>query len=304
MKIIIIGPGSMGILFGGYFAKNGHDVTFIDHNKERAKNLKNKGIIVENINSKQSINIKITDNPEEIKNPELILICVKAYSTISACNSIKQIAANSQTLILTLQNGIGNIENLSNVFDKNQIIGGVTSEGANTLKEGHIIHAGAGETFIGEINGEKTERIGKIVRIFNNCGFKTFITDKIQSHIWSKLVINAAINPLAAIFNVKNGELFKSELMSIVKLITEEAENVIRAKEIETIYPDVFLRVKEVCEKTKENINSMLQDIRNNKKTEVDFINGTIVNEGKKLEIPTPINESLLNIIHALERAV
>jgi 2-dehydropantoate 2-reductase len=298
MRIGILGPGAIGLLFGGKFSKT-NDVIFIDYKKERVEKIKKYGIVIEEENEKISIPIDITEDVKEMKKVDIIMICVKSYSTEDAIKRIRNVI-DDNTIILTLQNGLGNIETIAKYVKSDQIIVGVTSEGANRIDDNYVIHSGKGKTFIGEMNSKVTERIKSIKEIFAKNGFETYYTDKIESYLWHKLIINTGINALATIFNIKNGELLRPEILSYVKLVINESEKVAKAKGIKLISTNYFDEVKEVCKNTYENINSMLQDIRNGKKTEIDYINGAIVKEGKKIGIPTPVNEALVNLINSL----
>jgi 2-dehydropantoate 2-reductase len=204
-------------------------------------------------------------------------------------------------LILTLQNGIGNIEILEEIFGKDRVLGGVTAEGATVLGWGKIRHAGRGLTLIGPMGtpGGPAERL---INAFNQAGFKASSADNVQELIWGKLIINVGINALTAITGLKNGRLPEFEgTRSIMEDAVREALAVAGAKEIELPYPDPLNRVLEVCRDTAGNIASMLQDVLNRKTTEVDFINGAIVREGEALGIATPVNRTLLSIVRTLQ---
>ena len=161
--------------------------------------------------------------------------------------------------------------------------------------------AGQGETIIGP-GGDLNSPAEKLVSAFNQAGFKTRSADNVNDLIWGKLIINVGINALTAITRLKNGRL--PELRG-TRLIMEEAVKeavaVARAKDIQLPYPDPLGRVIEVCQATAGNIASMLQDVINEKETEVDFINGAIVREGKAMGIPTPINLTLTSLVQAIQ---
>jgi 2-dehydropantoate 2-reductase len=204
-------------------------------------------------------------------------------------------------MVVTLQNGLGNVEILKQVFGKDRILGGVTSEGATLLGPGNIRHAGQGETIIGP-GGDPDGPAEKLVSAFNQAGFKTKSVDSVNDLIWGKLIINVGINALTAITRLKNGRLPETRgTRLIMEEAVKEALAVAEAKNIQLPYPDPLSRIMEVCEATAANIASMLQDVLKERETEVDAINGAIVREGEALGIPTPVNRTLTALVHAIQ---
>lgn len=232
--------------------------------------------------------------------PDLVLICVKSYKTKEACQTIKP-RLTPETVVVSLQNGVGNIEILEEIFGRERVLGGVTAEGATLLGIGMIRHAGQGETIIGP-KGSPHSPVKKIIDAFNRAGFKTRSVDNVSDLIWGKLIINVGINALTAITRLKNGRLPQ---LSGTRLIMEEAIKeavaVVAAKNIQLPYPDPLGRVMEVCEATAGNMASMLQDVLKERMTEIDFINGAIVREGRSRGIPTPVNLTLTSLVQTIQ---
>jgi len=308
MKIGIVGAGAMGGLFGGMLTRAGQDVWLIDNHKERAEKINREGLVIEASKAlearapkKEVIRIKVTTEPREAGCCDLVILFVKAYDTEEATRNSLPLS-RSKTVWLTLQNGLGNIEKISKIVGETAVIGGITYQGATVLEMGRIRHAGYGKTVIGEIGGKKSERIEYVSDIFNRAGIDTEISDNIEGVLWSKLLINAAINPLTAITRVRNGQLLDSPVLrETMKLIVEEATQVPLKKGIELPYPEVFETVEESCYASRDNISSMLQDILKKRRTEIDFINGAIVSEAEKVGIPTPLNRAVWNLVKFLE---
>lgn len=152
MKIVIVGPGAMGCLFAAYLSKSKEDIWLLDKNKERAAKLDQNGVSIEGISGKWSANVKSTADPKEIGTADLVIIATKSYDTKSAIRHVKPIIGE-KTGVLTLQNGIGNIEIISEVVGPDNVIAGTTNLGATLISDTHIRHAGLGETIIGKIDG-------------------------------------------------------------------------------------------------------------------------------------------------------
>ena len=301
MTFLIVGPGAMGCLFAAYLVKAGNEVQLLDYRPERAESINKNGIRVEGITGNFTVKVSaITINPTET--PDVVLICVKAFQTRMVAKKIKS-WLGPDTMIITLQNGLGNFEVLQEILPPEKILGGITSEGATLLGNGHIKHAGHGETVIGPVKSAGNQ-VAQIVKSFNVAGFDTKSSENVQNLIWGKLIINAGINALTAITRLKNGMLPQLEgTRKIMKEVVNEAINVAQAKGIQLPYPDPLKRVNEVCQATSDNIASMLQDILKHRITEVDFINGAIVREGQTLGIATNVNHTLTCMVQALHES-
>ncbi|MCM8790059.1 MAG: 2-dehydropantoate 2-reductase [Candidatus Omnitrophica bacterium] len=301
MKIVIVGPGAIGCLLAGYLSKSKEELWILDKNEERAARINQQGITVEGISGNWQSKVKVTQNPKEIGEAHIVIICVKSYDTKEAITSAKPLIADN-TAVLTLQNGIGNIEILSEVVGQDKVIGGVTNQGVTLISEGIVRHAGKGETIIGRFDGKITSQLKDIRELLNKVGFDTKISKDIKCLLWSKLIINVGINALTAITRLKNGKLVEFEgTRKILRDAVTEAVKVAKRKRIKLIYDDPLAKVEAVCEATANNISSMLQDVLKKKHTEIAFINGVIVRLGQELGIPVPVNSVLTDLVKTIE---
>ena len=302
MKIAVVGPGAMGCLVSAYLKnRTKEDVWLYDKSPERAGHIRNNSVKVETPNNTFQAKLNVTAEPKEVGICDLVMICVKSYSTEDACKDIKEIVGEN-TYVMTLQNGIGNVQILNDYFGPDKVIAGITNHGATRLGLGHVRHAGRGDTIIGKADGRLSGTLKERSGILIKAGFETKISKDIDSVIWSKLIINVGINALTAITRLNNGRLIEyEESRSLLRSAVQEATKIIKRKRIKLAYDDPIQKVESVCKGTAQNISSMLQDVLNKKRTEIDFINGAIVRQGKALGIPTPVNEVLTNIVKTIE---
>lgn len=301
MKIVIVGPGAMGNLFAAFFSKIKEDVWLLDKNKERAEKINTQGLFIEGLSGKWQVKPKASCDVQKIGTCDLIIIATKAYDTKSAIQQAKPIIKEN-THVLTLQNGIGNIEIISELVGPDNVIGGITNIGANLVDENHIKHAGCGETIIGKIDGSMPVELRVIRELFNKAKLEIKFSRDIKSILWSKLIINTGINALTAITGLCNGKLLEYEgTRRILRDSVTEAVRIVKRKRIKLIYDDPLAKVEAVAESTSTNISSMLQDILRKKRTEIDFINGVIVRLGQELNIPTPVNSLLTDLVKTIE---
>jgi 2-dehydropantoate 2-reductase len=301
MRIVVVGPGAIGCLIAAFLSKSKEEIWLLDKYKERAETIDQKGIAIEGISGNWQAQVKATAEVKDIGQADLIIICVKSYNTKEAISSAEA-AIGDNTRILTLQNGIGNIEIVSELAGADKVIGGVTNLGATYLDTGKIRHAGNGETVIGRIDGKIPVEMRAIREIFNKVGLVTRISRDIKGLLWSKLIINVGINALTAITRLNNGRLTEFEgTRRILMKAVSEALKIAKRKRIRLIYDDPLAKVEAVCEATATNVSSMLQDVLKKKRTEIDFINGVIVRQGQELGIAVPTNAMLVDLVKTIE---
>lgn len=304
MKIVIVGPGALGCLVAASFkARTKEEIWLFDYSAERAKKIAGDGIKVEGIGGPLNVKVNVTSDPKDIGVADLIIFCVKSYSTEDASRLIKDMVGED-TSVLTLQNGIGNVQILNDHFGADKVVAGITNHGATLLGTSHVRHAGRGDTIIGKSGGKLSGALRNIANLLSKAGFETKVSKDIDSVIWSKLVINVGINAVTAITRLNNGRLVEHEWAKVLlRGAVGEAVKVVRRKRIKIAYDDPIQKVESVCRATATNVSSMLQDILNRKRTEIDFINGAIVRQGKASGIPTPVNETLSSLVNLIENS-
>jgi len=308
MKIGIVGPGAMGCLLAGKIALTGNEVILLDIIPERVEIINHQGLIIEGIQGTFQVKVPDTLNPADLLPAELILICVKAYDTEIVAKVLQDIG--SEAYILTLQNGVGNVETLGEYLPKEKIIGGITSHGATDLGSGQVRHAGQGDTFIGygfsRGDGDPVQdpQLNKIKSLLTEAGIVTQLVPKVEELIWSKLLINVGINALTALTHLPNGKLLDFPgTKEILDEAVQEGIRIGKKKGIEFIFADPSAQVEKVCRLTSANVSSMLQDILKKKRTEIDFINGVIMREGQRFGIPVPVNSLLTRLVKTIEES-
>lgn len=304
MKIAIVGAGAMGCLYGAMLStvpKN--QVYLLDVWKDHVDTINAQGLMMEEQENFTNYNSIIASSDAESVGPcDIVIVFVKSTLTSLAVKSNLAVFG-SNTIILTLQNGLGNANLIREAVGNNNVIVGTTAHGANMLGPGKVRHAGSGKTIIGEIDGNLSSRIEKVYLVFKEAGIDTDISYNVLGLVWDKLLVNVGINALTGITQLNNGDLLKyQEIEEILEAAVKEAMDVAIAKEIKLCYVDSVAHTKEVCAATAANKSSMLQDVINHKLTEIDMINGAIVREGKIMRIDTPVNMVLTNLIKFIQK--
>jgi 2-dehydropantoate 2-reductase len=225
------------------------------------------------------------------------LLLVKSHQTERAAAWTAQVLA-SDGLAVTLQNGLDNGPKLAAAVGEARAAVGVTFEGVTLLGPAEVRHAGRGPTLIGS---DPENRAAAFVDLLQRAGFAAQAVSEIAGILWGKAVVNAAINPLTALWRVPNGELLATgDRQALLTVLAEEAAAVARGAGVVLPYPDPVARVAEVCRATAANRSSMLQDVERGRPTEIDSINGVIVAEGRRVGVPTPVNEVVWSLVKGI----
>lgn len=286
--IQIMGAGALGCLYG-YMLQKRYDVTFVARgNQFRAlkRGLRVTGLF------EDFVNVKVVDKP---CNADLTLVTVKSYDTYEVAKLLSRVECG---IVVSLQNGIGNEEILMRFLKR--VLGGVTTYASNLVDYGWIEFAGVGETFIGDLSGEMVDDVFEVVGIMRECGINAYAVDNIYERKWIKNVINSVVNPITAILKVRNGVLIEiEEIWNLALEVLREGEEVLRGMGFEVELEDTL---RDVILKTAMNRSSMLQDVERGKRTEIDFINGSIVKKAEELGIDVPYNRALIYIVKAMEK--
>jgi|Deesub1362A_J573_1020465.scaffolds.fasta_scaffold00036_166 2-dehydropantoate 2-reductase len=291
-RILIMGAGALGSLFGGLLYRAGFDVTLVGR-KIHVEAIKKHGLEITGL-IEETLEIPAVEHPVEA---DLVLMTVKSYDTATAS---KQLIIGERTIVVSLQNGLGNEEVIASVIGPDRVLGGVTSYGSLLIEPGKIEFTGKGVTFIGEMDGQMTKRIEMVEGIFTEAGIETYAVSNIREKLWEKLIINAVINPITALCRVPNGSIQNvMELRELAECIIDECLEVAKANGFE--FKDMLEKVLYVAEKTARNRSSMLQDVERKKRTEIDAINGMIMKKGEEKGIDVNINSILVTLIKGLE---
>jgi 2-dehydropantoate 2-reductase len=308
LNIAVFGVGAMGSLFGSRLsgdAPGGHpraNVILVGNWAEQIETVRQHSLTITYPDGHQTRHtLRITNDLAEVPPADIALILVKSYQTERAARQAAQVL-KPDGLAITLQNGLGNLEKLAEAVGPQRAGLGITAQGATMLGPGHLYHAGQGLTHLAKMPGHPGKRLEELAALLNAAGMETTLVDNADSLVWGKLAINAGINPLTALLEVPNGALSENEnWRQVMSAAANEVAQVAAAQGIRLPYDDAARRTVEVSKATASNRSSMLQDVSRSAPTEIEAISGAVVRFGKRLGIPTPINEFLLRMVKAKE---
>jgi 2-dehydropantoate 2-reductase len=308
-NITILGVGAMGCLFGGLLSRQKGKYDDVEPSKREANvflfgswreqidALNSKGLTIIHPDGRKSLRqVQATSDLRDLPPADAVLILVKSYQTERATQLASRFLS-SEGLVISLQNGLGNIDTLAASLGHHRIVPGATFHGANLVSPGHLHHAGGGKTHLALVSGLERQ-LTKIVDLLNASGLETNLVEHIDGFIWGKLAVNAAINPLTVLLEVSNGKLLTNDThLKLMSAAANEVADIAGAQGIILPFSDAGEQAIKVCMATSENYSSMLQDIRRGAQTEIDGICGAVVRLGKRLGIPTPVNEAFLKLV-------
>lgn len=302
MRVAVVGAGGIGSVFGGRLAAAGHDVCLVHRRAEVAEAIQQqRGLRLSTPSGDLLIPLEATTDPTAVGPVDLVLVATKSYDTLEAAEAARPLV-DAHTLVLTLQNGLGNLETIGKVLGAERCILGMTYLGAAIRAPGHAVCAAAGPTFIGEPTGGLSERVVDLARTFSAADVPTEATDQLWNMVWGKLLINAALNATCALTGASGEEALRSPAASeLLALVAEETARVAAALGVQLPYADAAERVRQHCRDVGSARPSMLQDMERGRRTEIDVINGAVVRAGERLGIPTPYNQALMLLVKARE---
>lgn len=300
MKIAVLGAGAMGCIYGGYLSQN-NEVWLIDVWKEHVDMINAKGLRIAEDKEEYLFNPKASYNAKEVGNVDLLILFVKSINTEEALLGNKALLGEN-TLVLSLQNGYGNYEDIHKYVKKENIIIGVTLHGANVLGPGHIQHAGVGMSYVGTRDNDDLNNAKLVSNTLQKSSIECEISNNIMRKIWAKLISNSAGNAITALLNVPNGFIVDNpDTLSLLHEIVNEGVNVAAKDGVQFDIQDAIQVPMNGFKATGMNRSSMLQDVSKKRKTEIERINGAIVSKGLEYGIATPYNDCITRLIKALE---
>jgi len=310
MKVLVMGAGAVGSVVGGFLAEAGHAVSLVGRERYmeaiRQHGLKIGGIWGEHHVSNLHTLLSVAEIEE--KSIPLILITTKSFDTEEATSQVLPLVGGD-TLVISLQNGLGNVETISRLVGDERTVGGRVMFGVELEREGHfLVTVCADRVMLGSPSAKvPQERIAEVATAFTQAGIPAEATPHIQRFIWGKVLYNCCLNALSALLDTSYGELGEyPETREIIAAVISEVFALAQRRGVDlgfsspAAYQEVFFN--RLLPDTYSHHSSMLQDVKQGKKTEINAINGAVVRLGEEEGIATPANWLLTRLVQARER--
>ena len=303
MKIAIFGVGAMGSVYAGLMAEAGHETWAVDIWQDHVDAINQAGLHVEGASGDRVVRgIKATANAEDVGNCDLYVLATKASGVAAAAKTIAPLMG-PESVVITIQNGLGAGERIAQFMDTERVLLGVADGfGASMKGPGHVHHNAMNLIRVGEMNGGMTERLERITGVWQEAGFKAKAFEDIDQLIWGKYICNVAFSGPCTVFDCTLGELMANPATwSIAQGCAQEIYALGHARNIAFTFDDPIEYITAFGQKMPDARPSMLLDHHAERPSEIDAINGMAVELGQQLGIPTPYNEVLTAVIRQRE---
>ncbi len=309
MRIIIVGAGSMGMLWAGKLHMAGANVHLIARTQEQAAAIQEHGIAIETAGKQPSHTRVPVQSMEEasILSSELhadwLLLTMKQHQLSEKLLLQVNARYGSRARWIFFQNGTGHIAMASTILEGRKIYAAVSTEAAWRISDCTVMHTGKGRTEWGRAEpSEMDDDEKKLAALWRKAGFENDVSNDIDTAIWNKLLVNACINPLTAILHIRNGELLQHpHAYAMMRELSDEACVLARDMQLPIDCERAWDKLIDVCKATADNRSSMLQDISRGHTTEIDAITGALLWEAEKRQLNLPAHRTVYRMVKALE---
>ncbi|WP_049929259.1 ketopantoate reductase family protein [Halopiger goleimassiliensis] len=294
MDTVVFGAGSLGSLVGGLLARD-HDVTLVAR-RDHAAAVTDAGLQITDAVDRHVFPDATTDGRN--LEADLALVTVKAFDTPTAAETL---ATGSFEAVLSLQNGMGNEERLADHVDA-PVLAGTATYGAVLREPGVVACTGLGKIVLGPRGGGRSTLADRVGRAFDGVGLETTVADDMPRRLWEKLAVNAGINPVTALADVDNGAVVESPTNETSRAATRETARVARACGVSLSDQEAIEAMERVATDTAANTSSMRQDRKRGRRTEIDAINGYVLERAADHGLAAPTNRTLTALVRSWER--
>jgi 2-dehydropantoate 2-reductase len=296
MDIVVFGAGSLGSLIGGLLARE-HDVTLVAR-AAHARAVRDSGLRLEGVDD-SSVRVfpAVTSDGAGLE-ADLAVVTVKAFDTAAAAETL---ATGSFDAVCSLQNGMGNEATLAAHLEV-PILAGTATYGAILREPGVVERTGAGEIVLGARDGGPSNIADTVGEAFAAAGLETTVADDMPRRLWEKLAVNAGINAITALTATENGAILEAPTNDLARAATRETARVARACGVSLSNREALTAMETVAEATAANTSSMRQDVLSERRTEIDAINGYVVDRAIDSSLEVPQNRTLTALVRTWER--
>lgn len=289
-----MGAGAVGSYFGGMLARAGHDVVLVAR-PQHVTAIEREGLRMDTKTFDERVRLRASSDPAAVQGAQLVLFCVKSGDTETAGRQIRPFVAR-EAVVLCLQNGVDNDVRLRAVLTEPEVAASVVYVGAEIAGPGHLKHHGRGELVIDPVRS-----IPDLAKSLAAAGIPTEVSGNVRGALWLKLILNCAYNAISAIARKPYGDTVPGVgIRDVMRDVIDECLAVAQAEGVD-VPGDVDAAVRGIYETIPQQYASTAQDIMRGKPTEIDHLNGYIVQRGKALGIRTPANQALWALVKLIE---
>jgi 2-dehydropantoate 2-reductase len=302
-RVAVVGAGAVGGYFGGMLARAGADVTLIGR-RMHVEVWKRDGLFVDSIHFQERIRVAASTDVAAAADADLVLFSVKSLDTVETARQLAR-HVRSDTSIVSLQNGVDNVEHIRTAAALDPIAA-VVYVASSMPAPGHVKHSGRGDLLIGDLPGRagppREAAIARVSSLFEAAGVPCRVSPDIQADLWTKLITNVGLNGISAVVHATYGDVVAiPESRETIRALVNECVAVARAGGVSLPKNDFAAMVLQFAERVGPVFSSTAQDLERRKPTEIDALNGFVVRRGAELGVPTPVNQSIVAFVKLLE---
>jgi 2-dehydropantoate 2-reductase len=306
-RVVVIGAGAMGGLFGGLLAEGGLDVTLVDTWDEHIAAIASHGLRIVGVGGNRAISVRATTDAGAVKAADVVLFQCKTFANDAAASAARHLFTGP-TVAISFQNGLGNEEALAGVLGAENVMGGLTAQAGLVEAPGVVRNFGDLPTIVGEMAGGLSARATAIAGAFTRAGLATTASADIKRDKWKKLLGNVALGAISAVTDLRSFEIMRvPELREIVFRLVDEAAAVAKTEGIALDIAEareVLLRLVDTSAGgTGTSKSSMREDIARRRRTEIDTIHGSVQRLARRHGLPTPTIDTMIALVKGLESA-
>jgi 2-dehydropantoate 2-reductase len=304
-KVLVVGAGAMGGLFGGLLKEGGLDVTLLDAAVDHVTAIREHGLKIVGVGGDRYIPIAATTEAREIDKADVVLFQCKAFANEAAARGVKHLFAG-ETVAISFQNGLGNEEVLEGVLGEGRVVAGLTAQAGLVEAPGVVRNFGDLPTHIGELKGGLSERVRRIAAAFTRHGLPTIASGEIKREKWKKLLGNVGLGTISAVTDLRSFEIMQvPALRDTVFRLVEEAAAVAKAEGVALDVAEARSVLMKLADTTGGGTgtskSSLREDIIRRRRSEIDTIHGTVAKLGRKHGLKTPTLDTMIALVKGLE---
>jgi len=302
-RVAVVGAGAVGGYFGGMLARAGSEVTLVGR-PAHVDVWKREGLFIDSLSFQESVPVAASTDVAAAADADLVLLSVKSSDTEETARQLAR-AIGPSTLVVSLQNGVDNVSRMRQAgLDP---VGAVVYVASSMPAPGRVKHGGRGDLLIGDLPGrrapDRPDDLERIAASFVAAAVPCRVSSSIEADLWSKLILNSALNAISAVAGATYGEAAADpESREVIRRLVDECVAVARARGV-ALSPNDYVQIAwEFAERIGGIYSSTAQDIARGKPTEIDALNGVIVRYGRELNVPTPVNQALFALVKLREQ--
>ena len=303
MKFGIVGAGAMGCLLGSFLASVKEDVWLVDIWEEHVARIKKNGLMVMKEGKPEIVKVHATTDPREVEICDVVIISTKFHHTRNAVQGALCMIGD-ETVVMTIQNGIGNVEIISEFVNPKQIIFGLTTLGSVMKGPGmiEVTFFQNADTFLWSLVGEPWDKVQNAISVFNRAGLNFHLSPDVRERIWKKLCLNASVSMVLSIPKLKCGDFINQpSSFELIKGLIYEIVAVANKEGVILKPEEAYEYVLTLGKQAPDHLPSPLMDVLNCRKTEIDCLNGAIVEKAKLYGIEVPYNTVIYHLVRIIE---